>query len=166
MLYHISWINLLYAETLLDYFHSKDLILCKRQVNNETKHRKKRYLVVFTLGDLVFSQTYNSIRELKADTGRKPSQIRPKLTQHLLCSRIALGPGGVSQYPPKHIYCCDRCCSVGYRLRPLQDCCERCSRRRNDAMIELKSQWTGMARTVYTDLSRILESLIQYGSKP
>ena len=88
VLYHISWINILYAETLLDYFHSKDLIMCKQQVNNEIKQRKKRYLQVFTLGDLVFSQTYNSIRELKADTGRKPSQIKPALTQHLLCSRI------------------------------------------------------------------------------
>ena len=88
VLYHISWINIMYAERLLQYFHSKDLLKCKRQVNSVTKQRKQRYLVMFTLGDLVFSQTYNSIRELKADTGRKPSQIKPALTKHLLCSRI------------------------------------------------------------------------------
>ena len=88
VLYHTSWVNLLYAERLLQYFKSKELLKCKQQVNNHTKQRKKRYLVVFTLGEHVFSQTYNSIRELKADTGRKPSQIKPTLLKHLMCTKI------------------------------------------------------------------------------
>jgi hypothetical protein len=47
------------------------------------KQQKKRYLVMFDLNDKVVTQTYNSIREVKADTGKKPSQIKPELMQEL-----------------------------------------------------------------------------------
>ena len=88
VMYTVSVCHIHYAEALLRFFHGKGLLRCKQRVNNEIRQSKTRYLVVFSLGDHVFSQTYNSIRELKADTGRKPSQIKPQLTQHLLCEKM------------------------------------------------------------------------------
>ena len=88
VLYTVSVCHIYYATRLLEYFKARGLLQFKQQVNNVTRQNKTRYLVMFSLGPHVFSQTYNSIRELKADTGRKPSQIKPKLTRHLLCQKV------------------------------------------------------------------------------
>lgn len=88
VLYRLSECNTLYAQLLLDHFHSKGLLLCKRSVHNPTKQMKARYLVMFTLGGHTFAKAYNSIRELKADTGRKPSQIRRQPTKDLICELL------------------------------------------------------------------------------
>ena len=88
VMYHVSPCNLRYAERLLSHFHSHDLLRCKQVVNTPMKQCKRRYLVIFTVGEHVFSQTYNSIRELKADTGKKPSQIKPELTKDKLTLHI------------------------------------------------------------------------------
>ena len=88
VMYHVGPSNLRYAEMLLRYFHSHDLLRCKQVVNPPMKQCKRRYLVIFTVGGHVFSQTYNSIRELKADTGKKPSQIKPELTKDKLTLHI------------------------------------------------------------------------------
>ena len=85
VLYHTTDANLLYAEQLLDYFHSRGLLLHKQEVNNPVKQQTQRYLVIFTMKDHVFSKTYNSIRELRADTGTKPSQIKCLPTNEMLC---------------------------------------------------------------------------------
>ena len=85
VLYHTTDANLLYAEQLLDYFHSRGLLLDKQEVNNPVKQQTQRYLVIFTMKDHVFSKTYNSIRELRADTGTKPSQIKCLPTNEMLC---------------------------------------------------------------------------------
>ena len=65
VLFHVSPCHLRYAEALLGYFHSRGLLRCKREVNTTMKQRKQRYLVLFRVGEHVFSQSYNSIRELK-----------------------------------------------------------------------------------------------------
>ena len=88
VMYHVGPSNLRYAERLLSHFHSHDLLRCKQVVNPPMKQCKRRYLVIFTVGEHVFSQTYNSIRELKADTGKKPSQIKPELTKDKLTLHI------------------------------------------------------------------------------
>ena len=88
VLYTVSVCHIHYTVALLEFFHGKGMLRCKQRVNNVTRQDKTRYLVVFSLGDHVFSQTYNSIRELKADTGRKPSQIKPQLTEYLLCQKM------------------------------------------------------------------------------
>ena len=85
VLYHTTDANLLYAEQLLDYFHSRGLLLHTQEVNNPVKQQTQRYLVIFTMKDHVFSKTYNSIRELRADTGTKPSQIKCLPTNEMLC---------------------------------------------------------------------------------
>ena len=76
VLYPTSECNIHYAIRLLEYFHSRQLLTCKKAVNSTVKQQKPRYLVMFTFKHHVFSKTYNSIREIKADTGRKPSQIK------------------------------------------------------------------------------------------
>jgi hypothetical protein len=81
--FHVSYCHLHYADTLLHYFQSKGLLKYKQAVNTVQKQQKKRYLVMFDLNDKVVTQTYNSIREVKADTGKKPSQIKPELMQEL-----------------------------------------------------------------------------------
>jgi hypothetical protein len=92
VLYHTSEYNLHYAETMLTYFHSRGLLLHKKMINNPQKQQVKRYLAVFTMSsserEHVFSKTYNSIRELKADTGKKPSQIVCHPTQELICKLL------------------------------------------------------------------------------
>ena len=89
VLYRISTGNLLYAERLLAYFHQQGLLLCKRCVNCEEKQSTKRYLVLYTIDSgirkHVFSKTYNSIREIQADTGKKPSQIQCQRSRDLMC---------------------------------------------------------------------------------
>ena len=88
VLYDISECNLLYAEMVLDFFHEQGLLLCKREVNNPVKQQVERYLVIFSMKGHVFAKTYNSIRELRADTGKKPSQIRRMPTDQLLCKML------------------------------------------------------------------------------
>ena len=88
VLYHTTDSNLSYAERLLNYFHSKGLLQHKQEVNNPMKQQTKRYLVIFTMHGHVFAKTYNSIRELRADTGKKPSQIRCLPTNEMLCKSL------------------------------------------------------------------------------
>ena len=92
VLYHTSECNLKYAERLLEFFHSQGFLQHKSQVNIPQKQQTHRYLVIFTMvspqREHVFSKTYNSIRELKADTGKKPSQIICKPTSELICELL------------------------------------------------------------------------------
>ena len=88
VMYHIGAMLLHYTERLLRYFHSHGLLRCKAEINCITKQQKQRYLVMFDVGGQVFTQTYNSIRELKADTGKKPSQIKAELTETMVCKPI------------------------------------------------------------------------------
>eukprot|EP01048_Picozoa_sp_COSAG05_P009874 COSAG05_NODE_836_length_7054_cov_22.255212_4_plen_154_part_00 len=85
ILNHITLCNLKYAELLLKFFHEQGLLLHKQRVNNEQKQQTQRYLVMFTMNGHVFTKTYNSIRELRADTGKKPSQIRCQPTNEVFC---------------------------------------------------------------------------------
>ena len=85
VMYHTTDANLVYAEQLLDFFHSQGLLQHKQEVNNPVKQQTKRYLVIFTMNGHVFAKTYNSIRELRADTGKKPSQIKCLPTDQLFC---------------------------------------------------------------------------------
>ena len=65
-----------------------DLLECPLQNRGSAfteAQRKQRYLVMFTMNGHVFTKTYNSIRELRADTGKKPSQIRSKPTSEVIC---------------------------------------------------------------------------------
>ena len=77
---------------LLEFFHSKGLLKGKKTIHNPVKQMKGRYLVVFTMGNgdkqHTFAKVYNSIRELKTDTGKKPSQIKRKDLQGLSCSSL------------------------------------------------------------------------------
>jgi len=85
VLYHTTDSNFNYAQRLLTYFHGRGLLQCKQQVNNDVKQCTQRYLVIFTMKEHVFAKTYNSIRELRADTGKKPSQIQCLPTNQLMC---------------------------------------------------------------------------------
>ena len=40
------------------------------------------------MGGHTFTTTYNSIREIKADTGRKPSQIKRQNTKDVVCAPL------------------------------------------------------------------------------
>ena len=83
VLHHLSSCNKEYAQALLEHFHSKGLLKGKRTVDNPVKQLKHRYLVVFSMGSQTFAKRYNSIRELKTDTGKRPSQIqRSALTKN------------------------------------------------------------------------------------
>ena len=77
-----------YGQALLDFFHSKGLLKGKKTVDNPVKQLKPRYLVVFTMDGHTFARTYNSIREIKADTGKKPSQIKRQPTKDLICELL------------------------------------------------------------------------------
>ena len=92
VLYHTTECNLDYAERLLKFFHSQGFLQQKSLVNSRKKQRTERYMVVFTMvspvREHVFCKTYNSIRELKADTGKKPSQITCKPTSELICELL------------------------------------------------------------------------------
>ena len=92
VLYPLSSDNQIYAAALLAFFHSKGKLLCKSSVIRPQLQQKPRYLVIFSLGGQsqhVFSRIYNSIREIKADTGRKPSQIIRRPTKELICKPLA-----------------------------------------------------------------------------
>ena len=77
-----------YTEALLDFFHSKGLLRCKVSVDNPTKQMKSRYFVVYTMAGHTFARTYNSIREIKTDTGKKPSQIKCQPTKDVICELL------------------------------------------------------------------------------
>ena len=77
-----------YAQLRLDYFHVHKLLTCKKTVDNPLKQMKQRYLVMFSMGGQTFARRYNSIRELKIDTGKRPSQIRRKSTSEIMCSPV------------------------------------------------------------------------------
>ena len=67
--------HVVYAQHLLDYFHSKNLLLTKKEVQTFKKQDKSRYVVIYDMNGKVFSKIYNSIREIREDTGKKPSKI-------------------------------------------------------------------------------------------
>ena len=77
-----------YTEALLEFFHGKDMLTCKSSVVNPVKQLKGRYLVVYTMGGHTFARTYNSIREIKTDTGKKPSQIKRQNIKEVMCSHL------------------------------------------------------------------------------
>ena len=84
--HHLSLEHQHYCQPLLDYFHSKGLLEIKKSVVNPVKQLKRRYCVVYSMGGHTFATTYNSIREIKADTGRKPSQIKRQNTKDVVCA--------------------------------------------------------------------------------
>jgi hypothetical protein len=88
VLYHTTECNLLYAERLLEFFHQRGLLLTKKQVNNSVKQKTERYLVIFSMKEHVFAKIYHSIREIVADTGKKPSQIQRLRTEQMLCKPL------------------------------------------------------------------------------
>lgn len=98
VLHHISSCNQQYAQLLLDYFHTLDLLVGKRTVDNPVKQLKHRYLVVFSMGSQVFAKRYNSIRELKCDTGKRPAQIQ-RCTKDMTCELLTQDP---SSAQPSH----------------------------------------------------------------
>ena len=81
-----------YTEALLGFFHNKGLLKGKKTVVNPVKQMKGRYLVVYTMGhgdkQHTFARTYNSIREIKTDTGKKPSQIKRQPTKNVICELL------------------------------------------------------------------------------
>lgn len=87
VLHHVSSCNTHYASTLLDHFHSLGLLKGKQTIDNPVKQLKHRYLVVFSMGNQVFAKRYNSIRELKCDTGKRPSQIQ-RCTKDMTCESL------------------------------------------------------------------------------
>ena len=86
--HHLSLEHQHYSQTLLDYFHSNGLLELKQSVVNPVKQLKRRYCVVYSMGGHTFTTTYNSIREIKADTGRKPSQIKRQKTKDVMCAPL------------------------------------------------------------------------------
>ena len=88
VLHPLSPCNMHYAHHLLAFFHSRGLLVGKKTVDNPVKQLKHRYLVVFSMGKHVFAKHYNSIRELKADTGKRPSQIQRRKTS-LVCQKLS-----------------------------------------------------------------------------
>jgi hypothetical protein len=86
--HHLSLEHQHYCQPLLDYFHSKGLLELKKSVVNPVKQLKRRYCVVYSMGGHTFTTTYNSIREIKADTGRKPSQIKRQNTKDVVCAPL------------------------------------------------------------------------------
>ena len=86
--HHLSLEHQHYCQSLLDYFHSKGLLELKKSVVNPVKQLKRRYCVVYSMGGHTFTTTYNSIREIKADTGRKPSQIKRQNTKDVVCAPL------------------------------------------------------------------------------
>ena len=77
-----------YTEALLGFFHSKGLLKGKKTVVNPVKQMKGRYFVMYTMGGHTFAKTYNSIREIKTDTGKKPSQIKRQPTKNVICELL------------------------------------------------------------------------------
>ena len=93
--HHLSCCNRHYAHALLQHVHSEGLLKGKRTVDNPVKQLKHRYLVVFSMGSQVFVKRYNSIRELKIDTGKRPSQIQ-RCTTDMTCQALTVNPVGKS----------------------------------------------------------------------
>ena len=90
VMHHLSLEHKHYCQMLLDYFHSKGLLTMKTSVDNPVKQLKARYCVMYTMGGHTFTRTYNSIRELKVDTGKKPSQIKRQKMKDVVCSPAPL----------------------------------------------------------------------------
>ena len=67
--------HLAYAESILVYFHSRNLLLEKKKVQTIKKQQKPRYVVIYDMNGKVFSKIYNSVREIQEDTGKKPSKL-------------------------------------------------------------------------------------------
>ena len=92
VLHHLGGCNRFYAQDLLEFFHSKGLLKGKKTVDNPVKQLKGRYLVVFTMGhgdkQHTFAKVYNSIREIKTDTGKKPSQIKRQKIKDVICELL------------------------------------------------------------------------------
>ena len=86
VMHHLSLEHKHYSQLLLNYFHSKGLLTMKTSVENPVKQLKTRYCVMYTMGEHTFTRTYNSIRELKVDTGKKPSQIKRQKMKDVVCS--------------------------------------------------------------------------------
>eukprot|EP01046_Picozoa_sp_COSAG06_P007020 COSAG06_NODE_337_length_17232_cov_50.946797_5_plen_149_part_00 len=86
VMHHLSLEHKHYSQLLLDYFHSKGLLEMKTTVDNPVKQLKTRYCVMYTMGGQTFTRTYNSIREIKADTGKKPSQIKRQKMKDVVCT--------------------------------------------------------------------------------
>ena len=87
VMHHLSICNRHYAHALLQYFHIQGLLKGKETIDNPVKQLKHRYLVVFSMGSQVFVKRYNSIRELKCDTGKRPSQIQ-RCTTDMICQAL------------------------------------------------------------------------------
>eukprot|EP01051_Picozoa_sp_SAG22_P018666 SAG22_NODE_3209_length_1856_cov_18.812180_2_plen_135_part_00 len=64
-----------YAESLLKYFHSKELLTQKKEVVTIAKQSKPRYVVIYDMDGKYFSRIYSSVREIQEDTGKKPSKL-------------------------------------------------------------------------------------------
>ena len=96
VMYRLSLEHEHYCQLLLDFFHSKGLLKMKASVVNPIKQLKGRYCVVYTMGGRTFTRTYNSIRELRVDTGKKPSQIKRQKMEDVMCSP-APAPAPASQ---------------------------------------------------------------------
>eukprot|EP01051_Picozoa_sp_SAG22_P014755 SAG22_NODE_1836_length_3467_cov_15.471200_2_plen_135_part_00 len=64
-----------YAESLLKYFHSKELLTQKKEVVTIAKQNKPRYVVIYDMDGKYFSRIYSSVREIQEDTGKKPSKL-------------------------------------------------------------------------------------------
>ena len=93
-----------YTGALLGFFHSKGLLTGKKTVINPVKQLKGRYLVMYTMGhgdkQHTFARTYNSIRELKTDTGKKPSQIKRQKIKDVMCSPLKPSACAAPHPPP------------------------------------------------------------------
>lgn len=74
----------IYATELLEYFHTKGLLLNKHSICKIVKHHQPKYLVVYTIEDGVFTQQYNSIREIRDDTGLKGRKFISNKTTNIL----------------------------------------------------------------------------------
>eukprot|EP01048_Picozoa_sp_COSAG05_P015682 COSAG05_NODE_1921_length_3832_cov_2.327083_3_plen_172_part_00 len=84
----VTLCNLKYATMLLEFFHKQGMLLHKQSVNNVKKQQTQRYLVMFSMNGHIFTKTYSSIRELRADTGKKPSQIQCMPTEEVFCKLL------------------------------------------------------------------------------
>ena len=59
------------VEVALDYDLNKVKPTSAQKRALNARHHQPKYLVVYTIGDSVFTQQYNSIREIRDDTGLK-----------------------------------------------------------------------------------------------
>ena len=68
-------LHLDYAEALLNYFHTQNLLIHKKCVTTAKKQEKPRYVVIYDMQGKFFSKIYSSVHEMKEDTGKKPSKL-------------------------------------------------------------------------------------------